>query len=353
MAFFDFTKNIFKSSKDKGGDKKTAKEIAAEKAAARRSQAFETGFVEHPNVQEEFKRRAFLVKNARLIRALIWIGIGLIVAIIITVIVIVVIQNLPGRDDDNDGVPNVEDVCPGFDDRDDADRDGVPDGCEEQPETTELTIVDTSIVDAGEDRYDVAVMVENPSVDWGASPLDFTIDLLAEDGSIINSSSRQSSYILPQQQKTLSAFNILAVTKPVTAELNVGFAEWLKVTNYTAPRFETTTLEFEVVEEPGVYARLKGRTKNLTTFTFDNVQISILLTDGSGNIIALNRSEIDTLNPGEERDFIVTFPQEIPDVQPANINYETDVDVFRNDTFVGTSVVKGQMFQQFTPQPIR
>ncbi len=33
-------------------------------------------------------------------------------------------------DDDNDGVCNVDDVCPGFDDKADADGDGIPDGCE-------------------------------------------------------------------------------------------------------------------------------------------------------------------------------------------------------------------------------
>lgn len=33
-------------------------------------------------------------------------------------------------DDDNDGVPNDLDRCPGFDDFDDTDRDGIPDGCD-------------------------------------------------------------------------------------------------------------------------------------------------------------------------------------------------------------------------------
>jgi hypothetical protein len=33
-------------------------------------------------------------------------------------------------DDDNDGVPNEADLCPGHDDFDDTDRDGVPDGCD-------------------------------------------------------------------------------------------------------------------------------------------------------------------------------------------------------------------------------
>ena len=36
----------------------------------------------------------------------------------------------PPDDDDGDGVPNDEDICPGFDDNIDTDGDGVPDGCD-------------------------------------------------------------------------------------------------------------------------------------------------------------------------------------------------------------------------------
>ncbi|RIK68137.1 MAG: hypothetical protein DCC65_04770 [Planctomycetota bacterium] len=36
----------------------------------------------------------------------------------------------PDVDSDSDGVPDCEDQCPGFDDNDDCDTDGVPDGCE-------------------------------------------------------------------------------------------------------------------------------------------------------------------------------------------------------------------------------
>ncbi len=36
-------------------------------------------------------------------------------------------------DTDGDGVPDSEDICPGFDDNIDTDGDGVPDGCDENP----------------------------------------------------------------------------------------------------------------------------------------------------------------------------------------------------------------------------
>ena len=37
---------------------------------------------------------------------------------------------IDNNDDDNDGVNNSEDVCPGFDDNSDSDGDGIPDGCD-------------------------------------------------------------------------------------------------------------------------------------------------------------------------------------------------------------------------------
>ncbi len=39
----------------------------------------------------------------------------------------------PAQDADGDGVPDAEDVCPGFDDSVDSDSDGVPDGCDPCP----------------------------------------------------------------------------------------------------------------------------------------------------------------------------------------------------------------------------
>lgn len=40
----------------------------------------------------------------------------------------------PGEDSDGDGVPDDDDVCPGFDDNSDQDGDLVPDGCDDCPE---------------------------------------------------------------------------------------------------------------------------------------------------------------------------------------------------------------------------
>ena len=38
------------------------------------------------------------------------------------------------NDSDGDGVPNDEDICPGFDDNIDTDSDGIPDGCDPIPD---------------------------------------------------------------------------------------------------------------------------------------------------------------------------------------------------------------------------
>lgn len=338
---------LFSRKKNK---KKVEKPTTGERQAARREQALRTGYVEHPEVQREYKRQKFLISNEGRIRAAFYLSIGLVFLIILIVIAVVIVRNIPGRDDDNDGVPNTEDVCPGFDDREDDDNDGVPNGCEEQPPNPDVDVLEATIVPTGQDRYDVAVLVENLNQDWGASPLEYTIHLVGANGSLINSSQRAESYLLPGQRKYLTAFNILAVQEPIKAELAVSFTEWLKVQNYEQPAFISQTVEYEEVDEPGVFARLKGKVTNQSTFTFDNVNVVILIKDTAGDLRAINQSQINTLQPGEDRDFVVTFPQEIPGVDLEFISYETDVDVFGNNTFVQVTVVKGQRFQQFTPQ---
>jgi len=345
MALFSFGKK----KKDSGP---SAKERATAERARRRKKAFSEGFVEHEKVEREYKRQRFFVQHERRIRAGIALGIAAFVLIVIAAVALIIIQNLPGRDDDRDGVLNTEDVCPGFDDTLDADDDGIPDGCEERPEFTELLELETNIIQASQDRYDVAVKVRNQNTSWGASPMEYAVRLMAADGSLITTSTRQRSFILPAQEKYLVVFNVLAVQEPTQAELVVSFVDWLKVQNYLEPRLESTTISLTAENQPGVAVSLKGSTVNRSTFTFDNVQVRIALRDGdaAGTIVALNRSEIDTLQPGESRDFIVTFPEVIPNLENLTVSYETDVDVFGNDTFVATSVVSGQRFQQFTPQ---
>ena len=44
--------------------------------------------------------------------------------------VIITVHDIPPQDSDGDGVPDNEDVCPGHNDNDDLDNDGIPDGCD-------------------------------------------------------------------------------------------------------------------------------------------------------------------------------------------------------------------------------
>lgn len=348
MALFSFGK---KKNTTGAEAPLTAKERAFAAQQARKRQALETGFVKHTDVEKQYRRQRFFVMYERQIRAAFILGGAAFVLLITALVVLVILRNAPGRDDDRDGVPNTEDVCPGFDDAKDADDDGVPDGCEERPGSTELTPTEVTIVTSGQDRYDVALKLTNPNADWGVSPLEYSVRLIAEDESVITTSTRNRTFLLPGQTKYLTAFDLLAVLKPVRAELVVSVADWLKVQNYTVPRLETATVVVETPGQPGAQVRLKGKTTNFTTFTFDNIQITVLVRRADGTLVALNHSEIDTLQPGEGRDFIATFPEAIPEVANATFIYETDVDLFQNESFVQTTVVQGQRFQQFTPQP--
>ncbi len=329
--------------------KKSGAQLAAERRALQRQQALATGYVEHPEIQKEFKRQRFMVENEGKIKAFFYLSIAGAILLILGITALIIIRNLPGRDDDHDGVPNAQDICPGFDDTQDDDHDGIPNGCEERPGSTELKVLETTLIKSGTDRYDIAVKVDNPNSEWGASPLEYSIALVDKAGKVINSSISTNDFILPGETKYLMAFNLLAVQKPAKAVLTVTYAEWIKVQNYEAPAFKTETVSYKDVKEAGISARLKGKVTNRTTFTFNNISIGILLKDKSGKVIGLNHSSVETLTPGEGRDFIVTFPQELPGVTSSGISYLTDVDVFKTDTFVQTMVVQGQRFQQFTP----
>ena len=70
-----------------------------------------------------------------------------------------------------------------------------------------------------------------------------------------------------------------------------------------------------------------------------------MLRDGNGHVVALQKTDMQTLRSGEQRDFTLLWPDPFQgDVEKVEV--QTDANVYRTDTFIRTYLpTMNQSFQ--------
>jgi hypothetical protein len=90
---------------------------------------------------------------------------------------------------------------------------------------------------------------------------------------------------------------------------------------------------------------VKGLVRNQSPYDFETVEIYVVLRDVSGKIIAINRTDMQTVRSSEKRDFPVTwkyfFEGEI-----TSIDAQAITNMFENKNFIKLFFPGGR-FQQY------
>lgn len=303
----------------------------SEKAAAKKQAALETeqkrqeelvarGYAEHGKVEQQYKRQLYLVEQRSRLRSLTYIAILVVVGLIMLGVLYGIFVFLPERDTDKDGVPNAQDVCIGFDDTADEDRDGIPDGCEEQPPITELTVTNTQFV-TGVTAADVTFEITNPMTDWGVNPLFYTVTIKGVDGQVVAERQRES-YLLPGETHHYTEVALPISGQPNSVEVSIDSLYFIKVDeSFPAAEFDVSDLTYEAFNEPGLAGRAQGSITNRSSFTFKTVEIPIVLMDAAGSVVGLNFTTVQQLIPGEKRDFFAVWPDLLLDTGESIMAY--------------------------------
>ena len=75
------------------------------------------------------------------------------------------------------------------------------------------------------------------------------------------------------------------------------------------------------------------RQVNNSPFDFTDLGIIVVLRDGENRVVAIQRTDMQTLRSGEQRDFTLKWPDPFSgDVQKVEV--QTDANVYRTDTFI-------------------
>lgn len=211
---------------------------------------------------------------------------------------------------------------------------GVCVPCEEKS-GKDLVVVEKTFVDGGNGTYDFIVKVNNPNNKIGSPSFSYIVKLLDNSGTVV-SEKKGKTYILPAESRYIAELGLTPTNgaTPTSATFEVTNVEWKTLTGVSKPSLNIYNKNVQT-ESAGSNVSAQALLRNESSYDLAKIRIIGVLRDGSGNIIAVNSTEKETVRAGEERDFKFIWPYALKgEVQ----SFEADAlaDLYDGQNFLNT-----------------
>ncbi len=194
-------------------------------------------------------------------------------------------------------------------------------------------IISQHLLKVGNLDYDFLVQIKNPNTDFGATDVFYELKLFGQDNELLGIRNG-SINLLPGQTR----YEIISPLKTDREVANTSFkitnANWQKLKEFIPQSLFLVKNEeyLKTPLEPG-FSKLRATLHNNSNFDFDRVDIHIVLFDGNGKPIAVNKTDVRTFLSGTDRFFEVKWLEQFSgEVNRAEIDAYTDV--FKNSNFI-------------------
>lgn len=217
------------------------------------------------------------------------------------------------------------------------------------PEILSLQVETTTLLSAGDGKYDAVTRVDNPNISYGSSQVQYA--LVLQDGTGAELGRYPGSFYIGPGRNRMVVQSLSGVSgEPAQARLVISDVQWQKV-NVS----ETLPVEFSVRREAftspnraGVAHRYEGVLFNDSDFDFARVDIVVLLSDDAGTVVGIGKTNINTFLSKTERYFSIQWSKRISQ-KIADIRVEALTNLFENENFIkryGTQ----EEFQKYYPE---
>ncbi|OHA47291.1 MAG: hypothetical protein A3A80_00090 [Candidatus Terrybacteria bacterium RIFCSPLOWO2_01_FULL_44_24] len=234
--------------------------------------------------------------------------------------------------------------------------------CKGHPEP--LSIGGSVLIPAENRKYDLVFMIINPNLNYGASSVDYNIEIDDAQGKKIYSRNG-STFVLPKEANSSAVDNLsnsstssvpkgrwiiehgLNGVPDATAKISFSDISWEGIKdNFAEPRLLILNKIYNILLNSAEFSEATGILKNDSPFGFDLVEIQVLLFDENDQLIGARRTEARTVTAGERREFRVSWRNSIPNVSRLEMIAYTNV--FLNDNFIDAFGTR-ERFQQLNP----
>lgn len=208
---------------------------------------------------------------------------------------------------------------------------GVQAGCEPCEEAIKpINIISSQLIKIDEGDYDFVVQVNNPNTELGSSRVDF--DLIYKTGTGAEKVIPDFFYIAPGQTKYIVRQRV-QIEDIASAEIKIKNAAWSKLDIATEPVNFIVKRDYALVDADGIYSQILGSVYNPSNYDLSNVDLAVVLYDESNKIIAVNRTDIKTLNSQSERQFKVFWTKPFMGTY-YRADVEATTNLFDNSNFI-------------------
>ncbi|MBU1178056.1 FxLYD domain-containing protein [Patescibacteria group bacterium] len=274
---------------------------------------------EKAKIAKDYERKLFVIKHKK--KAMAWlkmIGLALLVAGIIAGLTTITVRIVQFFSDGEKPEPEVVQVI---------------DETEKPPADFAVKMTEIKLLQPveGTTTYDVMARIVNENSDWGVSELDYTFILKDRFDKVV-AEKKGSSYVLPNQSKHLIEVGINTERIAQKVELKIKMEQIQKLKQFTLPNMKVVDKSYQVVNKKG---KVLGDVLNDSPYSFNEVEVGVILFDSAGEIIGLNFTNINSFGAGTKRSFAAGWSEEITG-EVTQIYIEPQINIYSSDVFMSS-----------------
>ena len=208
-----------------------------------------------------------------------------------------------------------------------------------------IQVIYSKLFNIQNNDYDFLAKVRNPNNEYGSGDVSYEIEAYDSSDKLI--SSRDGNfYILPGQTKYVILTPLRFTPTGSRVEFMIKTIAWEKLDPLSAggSKLITKNVDCSSIAGPNLFAKVGGSVANASDFDFDIVDVSVVAFDGSGEPVAVGRTDIRTFLSKTERGFEVSWFSPFVG-QVTSVDAEATTNVFNNLNFI-RRFSRQQRFQQ-------
>ena len=207
-----------------------------------------------------------------------------------------------------------------------------------------------SYVSGERGAVDALFYLENVNPQWGARAIPYTLFLDDAQGQVI--AQRQgTTFLLPLERHPVIEQGIAVGDGEVIADTRVEIGEttWVEVAEYGIRDDELVVLvpTFTQLTSGPDFAEVRGIVRNDAPFSFDRVEIYVVVSNRGGEVLGARATDMRTLRSGELREFRIAWrtPFPLTGGEP-QLEIVAITNIFEDDNFIRETGML-EPFQEF------
>lgn len=209
-----------------------------------------------------------------------------------------------------------------------------------------LIVRQTGFVESGiAGSYDIYAKVANPNSAVGSDKFSYKFSVKNLAGEVM-AEPAGTGFVLPADEKYIIETNVAAKDIPASVELDISDPQWVEANDaYEKPELKVVSKNYNEITSGVGFSEATGLLKNESPFSFNSIDLRIILENEEGKIMALNSTQMNTVNAGENRDFRVSWPSRFSGAV-SQMDVQVEVNVFDSEAFL-KKYFKPEKFQQY------